>query len=316
MIYVIIGAVAAFVLLLLFWDDHDSAYDRGDGRSRYSRKAKEKPSQGSGQGWSQAQNQQSSWQSQNQARQPQQEAPRAEFKSEPKVEFGSGPKRERNSEAKTETKSTAWGPKENVKDTVINVVESIIKEVKEQNADSLKAMQQDVRKAFDEARTAFNDAMKGAGQRSYWAGSAEDVDEQEPLEEGERYDDEAKTDLSFLDSLYYYEHLQENTETFDIAGLTYHCTVLDRGPIVGYVKPEPTNPHDSRAQAVYRYDGKLLGYIPRKQQDWYEDFNQQNVVCPFVGEITVDRRGWMTAEIKAIIPVNKSYVQEEIEAGL
>lgn len=302
MIYVIIGAVAAFVLLLLFWDDHDSSYNRGDGRSRYSRKAKEKPSQGIGQGWSQAQNQQSSWQSQNQARQPKQEAPRAEFKSEPKVEFGAGQKSERNSE--------------NVKDTVINVVESIIKEVKEQNADSLKAMQQDVRKAFDEARTAFNEALKGTGQRSYWAGSAEDVDEQEPLEEGERYDDEAKTDLSFLDTLEYDENLEENTETFDIAGLTYHCTVLDRGQIVGYVKPEPTNPHDSMAQAVYRYDGKLLGYIPRKQQDWYEDFNQQNVVCPFVGEISVDRRGWMTAEIKAILPVNKEFVQEEIEEGL
>ena len=283
MIYVIIAAVAALALLLLFWDDHDSSYDRGDGRSRYSRKAKEKRTQ------SQAQ--------------------------QPKVEFGTGQKSEHKSEAKPETKSTAWGPKENVKNTVINVVESIIKEVKEQNADSLKAMQQDVRKAFDEARTAFNDALKGAGQKSYWAGSAEDVDEQEPLEEGERYDDEAKADLSFLDTLEYDGNLEENTETFDIAGLTYHCTVLDRGPIVGYVKPDPTNPHDPRAQAVYRYDGKLLGYIPRKQQDWYEDFNQQNVVCPFVGEITVDRRGWMTAEIKAIIPVNKSYVKEEIEFG-
>lgn len=191
MIYVIIGAVAAFVLLLLFWDDHDSAYDRGDGRSRYSRKAK----------------------------------------------------------------------------------------AKEKRAQS-------------------------------------QAQQQEPLEEGERYDDEAKTDLSFLDSLYYYEHLQENTKTFDIAGLTYHCTVLDRGQIVGYVKPDPMNQHDPRAQSVYRYDGKLLGYIPRKQQDWYEDFNQQNVMRPFVGEITVDRRGWMTAEIKAIIPVNKSYVQKEIEFGL
>ena len=253
MIYVIIGAVAAFVLLLLFWDDHDSSYDRGDGRSRYSRKAKEKSLQ---------------------------------------------------------SKRT-------------NVVESIIKEVKEQNADSLKAMQQDVRKAFDEARTAFNDAMKGTGQRSYWAGSVEDVDEQEPLEqeeplkEGERYEDEEKKkDLSFLDTLEYYEHLQENTETFDIAGLTYHCTVLDRGPIVGYVKPDSTNPHDPRAQAVCRYDGKLLGYIPRTQQDWYEDFNEDNVVCPFVGEITVDRRGWMTGEIKVIQPVNKEFVQEEIEDGL
>lgn len=207
MIYVIIGAVAAFVLLLLFWDDHDSAYDRGDGRSRYSRKA-------------------------------------------------------------------------------------------------------------------FNDALKGTGQRSYWAGSAEDVDEQEPLEqeeplkEGDRYEDEEKMNLSFLDTLEYDEDLEENTDTFDVTGLRYHCTVLDRGPIVGYVKPEPTNPHDSRAQAVYRNDGKLLGYIPRTQQDWYEDFNEENVVCPFVGEITVDRRGWMTGEIKVILPVNKEFVNEEIEDGL
>ena len=226
MIYVIIGAVAAFVLLLLFWDDHDSAYDRGDGRSRYSRKAKEKPSQGSGQGWSQAQNQQSSWQSQNQARQPQQEAPRAEFKSEP-------------------------------------------------NADALISMLKEVK---------------------------------EPIEE--------EMDLSFLDALVYYGHLEENTDSFGVTGLRYYCSIYDRGPIVGYVKPEPTNPHDSRAQAVYRNDGKLLGYIPRTQQDWYEEFNKQNVVCPYVGEITMNNRGLMLGEIKAILPVNKEFVQEEIVKGL
>ena len=28
------------------------------------------------------------------------------------------------------------------------------------------------------------------------------------------------------------------------------------------------------------------------------------------------RRGWMTDEIKAILPVNKDFVQEEIESGL
>ena len=230
MIYVIIGAVAAFVLLLLFWDDHDSSYNRGDGRSRYSRKASEKRAQP-------------------QARQPQQEAPRAEFKSEPKVEFGSG-------------------------------------------------------------------------QKSYWAGGAEDVDEQEPLEqeeplkEGERYEDEEKMDLSFLNTLEYDEDLEENTDTFDVTGLRYHCTVLDRGPIVGYVKPEPTNPHDSRAQAVFLNDGKLLGYIPRTQQDWYEEFNKQNVVCPYVGEITMNNRGLMLGEVKAILPVNKEFVQEEIVKGL
>ena len=54
---------------------------------------------------------------------------------------------------------------------------------------------------------------------------------------------------AFLDTLDYYEDLEENTETFDITGLRYYCTVHDCGKIVGYVKPEPSNAHDARAQA-------------------------------------------------------------------
>ena len=102
---------------------------------------------------------------------------------------------------------------------------------------------------------------------------------------------EEEVDLSFLDRLEYDDALEENTETFDIAGLRYHCTEEDCGTIVGYVKPEPSNQHDPRAQAVFRSDGKLLGYIPRTQLDWYEDFNEDNLVCPFVGEMGKDGRG-------------------------
>lgn len=124
-------------------------------------------------------------------------------------------------------------------------------------------------------------------------------------------------DLSFLDTLDYYEDLEENTETFDITGLRYYCTVHDCGKIVGYVKPDPSNVHDARAQAVIRSDGKLLGYIPRTQLDWYEDFNEQNVPCPFVGEIELDRStARLVAEIKVIIPTSQEFVEEEIEAGL
>ena len=65
-----------------------------------------------------------------------------------------------------------------------------------------------------------------------------------------------------------------------------------------------------------KYDGKLLGYIPRTQLDWYEDFNEQNVPCPFVGEIEVDGRGWLIAEIKVIIPTSREYVKIEIEDEL
>ena len=46
------------------------------------------------------------------------------------------------------------------------------------------------------------------------------------------------------------------------------------------------------------------------------DFNEDDVVCPFVGEIELDGRGWMTAEIKVIIPTSIEFVRDEIEDGL
>ena len=132
----------------------------------------------------------------------------------------------------------------------------------------------------------------------------------------EQFPEEEEMDLQFLDTIDYSNDLEENTETFDITGLRYHCTVHDCGRIVGIVKPEPSNVHDARAQAVIRNDGKLLGYIPRTQLDWYEDFNEQNLPCPFVGQIELDRSSAsLIAEIKVIIPSSREYVEREIEAG-
>ena len=133
----------------------------------------------------------------------------------------------------------------------------------------------------------------------------------------EQFHEEEELDLQFLDTIDYSEDLEENTETFDITGLRYHCTVYDCGRIVGIVKPEPSNVHDARAQAVIRNDGKLLGYIPRTQLDWYEDFNEQNLPCPFVGQIELDRSSAsLIAEIKVIIPSSREFVEREIENGL
>ena len=137
---------------------------------------------------------------------------------------------------------------------------------------------------------------------------------QEPSEED--WEDEEELDLKFLEDLDYYEDLEENSETFDIAGLRYYCTIHDCGTITGIVKPDPSNTHDSRAQAVIRSDGKLLGYIPQSQLDWYQDFNDQNVVCPFVGEMEMDSRNGLQAEIKVIIPTSLGFVTDEIEMGL
>ena len=133
----------------------------------------------------------------------------------------------------------------------------------------------------------------------------------------EQFPEEEELDLQFLDTIDYSNDLEENTETFDITGLRYHCTVYDCGRIVGIVKPEPSNVHDARAQAVIRSDGKLLGYIPRTQLDWYEDFNEQNLPCPFVGQIELDRSSAsLIAEIKVIIPTSREFVEREIENGL
>ena len=159
---------------------------------------------------------------------------------------------------------------------VFGMIGSIIEEVKKEAAEPLQDIQKGVQGVMDEAKAAIDKAVEEARQKHYWTSST-DVDEQEQPEDEEPdeedWEDEEEMDLSFLDTLDYYEDLEENTETFDITGLRYHCTVKDCGKIVGVVKPEPSNVHDNRAQAVIRSDGKLLGYIPRTQLDWYEDFN-------------------------------------------
>jgi len=210
------------------------------------------------------------------------------------------------------TRRTVQQPKTNKE----SILETLVKEVKQQSADPLKEIKGDVMKLVEEAKGSIIQAVQEAGRKDFWSSST-DVDEQyqeEPSEED--WEDEEGVDLSFLDSLDYYEDLEENSETFDISGLRYHCTVYDCGKVVGVVKPDPSNTHDSRAQAVIRSDGKLLGYIPRTQLDWYEDFNGENVECPFIGEIEVDGNGWMQAEIKVIIPSSIEYVKEEIEDEL
>ena len=196
------------------------------------------------------------------------------------------------------------------KEKMRNMMESIFREVKEQTAEPLKEIQKDVQHAMDEAKAAIDKAMREAGQKPFGNTDME-VDEQEqPL-------DEEELDLSFLDSLDYYPDLEESSDTFDITGLRYHCSVYDCGKIVGVVQPEPSNSHDSRAQAVIRADGKFLGYIPRTQLGWYEDFNPENVVCPFVGEIELDESTQsLIAAIKVIIPSSLEFVQEEIEDEL
>ena len=282
MFYAILGIVVIVALFLIFRDDHDSSYNRNEKKSQRQSEGARRQSSYSKKETSQ---------------------PKAGTKSGFSQD-GTGHKAEFQGEAKK----------------VIGMIGSIIEEVKKEAAEPLQDIQKGVQGVMEEAKAAIDKAMKEAGQKPYWTNSS-DVDEQdqpeaeEPSEED--WEDEEEMDLSFLDNIDYSDDLEKNTETFDITGLRYHCTVHDCGKIVGIVKPEPSNVQDPRAQAVYRNDGKLLGYIPRTQLDWYEDFNEQNVPCPFVGEIELDRStARLVAEIKVIIPTSQEFVEEEIEAGL
>ena len=292
MFYAILGIIVVVALFLIFRDDHDDSYNKSE------------------------KGQQKAQQTRSAQSQYQKEAQKQEFKAGPRVEpkieqqKAEQPKVERQKAEKKQASRTS------LKDQILGEIESAISEAKKDVKEPMGMFWS----AMNEAKAAVDKAMKEAGQKPYWTSST-DVDEQEQPEaeepDDEDWEDEEEMDLSFLDNFEYYEDLEENSETFDITGLRYHCTVHDCGKIVGYVKPEPSNVHDNRAQAVIRSDGKLLGYIPRTQLDWYEDFNEQNVMCPFVGEIELDRSSArLIAEIKVIIPTSQEFVEEEIEDGV
>ena len=65
-----------------------------------------------------------------------------------------------------------------------------------------------------------------------------------------------------------------------IAGVQYRNDVQDIGGFLGYVCSEPTNPHDKNAIAIYRNDGKLIGYIPKDEtKDFREWSAKENLPC-------------------------------------
>ncbi|MBP5636698.1 MAG: hypothetical protein J6X25_04185 [Bacteroidales bacterium] len=142
--------------------------------------------------------------------------------------------------------------------------------------------------------------------------------EEPPVEEStEEEPQEEELDLSFLDTLDYYEFLDENTETFDIDEVQDFCNLYDAGTIVGVVKPETWSliPRPG-AKAIFDHEGGRLGFIPSTQLKWFNEFNQQEVVCPFVGRIDIDENGGLVGEIKAIIPTSREFVEKEIREGL
>lgn len=65
-----------------------------------------------------------------------------------------------------------------------------------------------------------------------------------------------------------------------IAGVQYRNGIQDVGGFLGYVCSEPANPHDKNAIAIYRNDGKHIGYIPKDEiKDFREWSAKENLPC-------------------------------------
>lgn len=65
-----------------------------------------------------------------------------------------------------------------------------------------------------------------------------------------------------------------------IAGVQYRNDARDIGGFLGYVCSEPTNQHDKNAIAVYRNDGKLIGYIPKDEIKYFREWSaKDNLPC-------------------------------------
>lgn len=69
-----------------------------------------------------------------------------------------------------------------------------------------------------------------------------------------------------------------------IAGVQYRCDHQDVGGFLGYLKHEPDNPHDPNAIAIYRNDGKHLGYIPKDETNALRSWSAKEKL-PCVGFI-------------------------------
>ena len=59
----------------------------------------------------------------------------------------------------------------------------------------------------------------------------------------------------------------DNSEEYStyIAGINYRCDAGDIGGFIGTVEPDRGNKYDKNALAIYRGDGKHLGFIPKSE---------------------------------------------------
>lgn len=100
-----------------------------------------------------------------------------------------------------------------------------------------------------------------------------------------------------------------------IAGINHHCDKSDIGGFVGIVAPEPNNPYDKNAVAIYRsnFNPKLLGYIGKSDLAKYRKWCEcKPFTC--VGYITEGDDAPVYGRLKVIKPYNEKFVRDETDS--
>jgi hypothetical protein len=97
-----------------------------------------------------------------------------------------------------------------------------------------------------------------------------------------------------------------------IAGLEFHLDSMVYGGFVGYSAPEPQNPYDINAIAIYNIDGGLIGYVPRKAQGAYRSHFPDEVITYVIGYIEVDEIGKFISSAWLIRIHSFEYAKKEL----
>lgn len=100
-----------------------------------------------------------------------------------------------------------------------------------------------------------------------------------------------------------------------IAGAYHHVSKDDIGAFIGVVSPDPENPYDKNAIAIYRNDAKLIGYIGKDEQGDYLEWSKGK---PFtcVGYINQGDTGKIYGRVKILKPYSNEFVEEETKSYL
>ena len=93
-----------------------------------------------------------------------------------------------------------------------------------------------------------------------------------------------------------------------IAGVNYRCVNSDTGGFLGIIIPQSNNKHDKNAVAIYKRDGRLLGYIPKNETVEFRKWCNTHPV-PCVGYIRKEN-GILQGRIKALLPENEKAVNK------